>query len=88
MTTVDELREEIRDLLDVHESLRGGSQLRSRTLESALEQLGRDPWGGAPSMRVQVRDELGITDTGEHDASGLRKPELEEFRDALEEARQ
>lgn len=81
--TNDELREEIRETLDVPEYLAGSSGLRSVTLEKAVEEVGGDPWGGAPSLRGQLRTELGLVDDSEHDPSGLRKADLLAIRDAL-----
>lgn len=82
--TNEELRDEIRGLLDVPAYAAGNTQLRSVTLERALEALGGQPWGGGPSLRGQIRDELGHGDGS--DSSGFRKEDLVELRDALQEA--
>lgn len=78
-----ELRAEIRELLGVPEFMAGNSQLRSATLEKAVDALGGNSWGGSPSLRTQLRELLELTD--EHDASGLRKEDLVALRDALRE---
>jgi len=80
-----DLREQIREQLDVPEFMAGSSQLRSATLEKAVEAIDGSPWGGAPSLRQQIREELDLTEDGEQDASGLRKDDLVALRDALQE---
>lgn len=80
-----ELRGEVRDLVGVPDFMAGSSQLRSGTLEVALEQIGGTPWGGAPSLRAELRDELGLSDPSEHDSSGFRKADLVALRDRLQE---
>jgi hypothetical protein len=80
-----DLREQIREQLDVPEFMAGSSQLRSTTLEKAVEAIDGSPWGGAPSLRQQIREELNLTEDGEQDASGLRKDDLVALRDALQE---
>jgi hypothetical protein len=80
-----DLREQIREQLDVPEFIAGSSQLRSTTLEKAVEAIDGSPWGGAPSLRQQIREELDLTEDGEQDASGLRKDDLVALRDALQE---
>lgn len=79
-----DLRSEIRDLLNVAPVERGLSQLRSTTLERANQALGLSAWGGAPSLRAQIRAELGLTDASEHDPSPFRKEDLLALRGALQ----
>lgn len=79
-----ELRDEIRELLGVSEHLAGSGQLRSRTLETAVERLGGTPWGGAPSLRQTIREELDLSQ--KPDPSAFRKADLVTLRDALQEA--
>lgn len=84
--TNDELREEIRELLDIPDLAAGNSQFRTPTLEKAVEVLGGTTWGGRPSLRQQLREILDLVEDGEQDGSGLRKKDLIELRDQLEEA--
>jgi len=79
-----DLRGQIREQLGVPEFMAGSSQLRSTTLEKAVEAINGTPWGGAPSLRQQIREELDLTEDGEQDASGLRKNDLVALRNALQ----
>lgn len=91
--TVSDLREEIRDLLRVPQYARGETSLKSRTLTEAAEAIGcEDIWGGAPSVRQQIRQRLeqiesdgDLVAVHQVDAKPLRRDELEQLRDALEE---
>lgn len=92
MTTVAELRDRVRELLDVPEYAAGSNQLRSRTLSKAAEAIGVEGiWGGGPSKRQQIRQQLAKLTSeddlvGHHtDAGALRKDELENLVAVLEE---
>lgn len=89
--TVAELRDEIRDDLDVPEYRRRETNFGTRTLQAICERLDR---GGvsassAPMLRKRVREQVARQesenweDIRTDDAKPLRKAELVDVRDAI-----
>lgn len=91
--TVAELREEIRDELDVPEYRRRESNFGTRTLKAICERLDRGgvSAGSAPMLRKQVRQEVARQESDDwqdirsDDAKPLRKAELVDVRDTVAE---
>lgn len=89
--TVDELREEVRDELDIPEWAQRESSLGTRTLKSACGRLGRDGGlaGSVPMLRKQVREQVARQESEDwqdirtDEAKPLRKDELVNLRDAI-----
>lgn len=89
--TVAELRDEIREELDVPEWAQRESSFGTRTLEAICERLDR---GGvsassAPMLRKKVREQVARQESEDwqdirsDDAKPLRKDELVDVRDAI-----
>lgn len=90
--TVADLRMEIREVLGVPESWAASSSLRSRTLTKAAKAIGVDhPHGSGPMTRKAIRQQLAEREREDElvghqaDAKPLRKDELRQLRDALQE---
>ena len=82
--TVADIREEIRDLLDIPDYARGSSGLRAGALTQAGAALDINHFpSSSPMARSRLRQEIvTIAETG---GDSFRKAELRELRVALQE---